>query len=300
MTRLVLYTVFVFTVIYGTITVWPLHQQRDRHRQRHDMRQEPAVVLPSFNVTFVTAFYDIQRADRGFEHYKSWIQKTLRIPHPFVVFCRATHESVVREARSGYMHMTTIIVAEAFPLEGLAPIVEPIAQRVGEGRDSPEWTNAKYIPITFSKFSWLDHAIELDSYHTTHFYWVDAGISRFFEEGQPEVKQLELLKELPDSGIAIQAGHQFNREYMEQLRRSDIVIGSQINYFVAGVFGGRKASMRLMSYAMIAVLTQYMLAQGVVDNEQIGFAVLYTLHKDWFRVLVRQDFTSPHCQAVCL
>ena len=79
----------------------------------------------------MTALYDIKRADRDVSKYLAWLQSTLRIPRPFVVFCHPAHEPVVRRARGGYMDMTTIITADTFPLEGLAPIVEPIAKRVG-------------------------------------------------------------------------------------------------------------------------------------------------------------------------
>ena len=61
---------------------------------------------------------------------------------------------------------------------------------------------------------------------------------------------------LPANGVAIQVNTDFTAHAMQRLTTSDVVMGAQTNYFMAGIFGGPTASMRLVSYAMLAVLTQ--------------------------------------------
>ena len=43
-----------------------------------------------------------------------------------------------------------------------------------------------------------------------------------------------------------------------------------------------------------------MLAKDVIDNEQNALALLYTRHRDWFRLLFRSDFSSPDCDFICV
>ena len=43
-----------------------------------------------------------------------------------------------------------------------------------------------------------------------------------------------------------------------------------------------------------------MLAKDVIDNEQNALALLYTRHRDWFRLLFRSDFSSPGCDFICV
>ena len=251
------------------------------------------------DTTLVTGFYDIQRTGRGFDEYRGWVRKTLTIPLPFVVFCSPENEALVWEARGEYGNITLVIAADTFPLQGLSSIIQPILSRIGEGRGSVEWNNPKYIPVIFSKFAWLNTAIQQNPFGTSHFHWVDAGISRFFRIDHPKQRAMEVFSILPAEGVAITVSPKFTKQHVQSITTADVVIGSQNNYVQAGIFGGSKASVQLLSYAMLALLTQHMLGAGVADNEQIGMDWLYVRHRDMFYILDVSDFT-PGCVVFCL
>ena len=252
-----------------------------------------------YNVTIVTAFYDIHRANRDFTMYQEWIKKTLQTPLPFVIFCHQSQKQLVEHARRDYMHITKIVTMNTFPLQGLVSFTEPIAKTIGNGRQWPEWTNPNYIPPVFSKFIWLINAMLMDEFNTSHFYWFDAGISRFFRDGYPLDRQLEIFTKLPTKGVAIMISPHCSKERIQKMQTSDVIVGSQEGVIQAGIFGGSKQSMQLVCNAMMTIFTEYMLARGRIDNEQIGLAVLFTQYRHWFQPLYQDEF-SYACNVICM
>ena len=74
---------------------------------------------------------------------------------------------------------------------------------------------------------------------------------------------------LPANGVAIQVNTDFTAHAMQRLTTSNVVMGAQTNYFMAGIFGGPTASMRLVSYAMLAVLTQVALSGSPLGSSTV-------------------------------
>jgi hypothetical protein len=244
------------------------------------------------DVTCVTALYNIGRHDRSFDDYKAWTVKTLEIPLPIIVFCKSEDASWIREARGS--RPTLIIEEKNIPLESLVEKVKEILPVIGRGRGDVEWVNERYILTTFSKAVWLQRAMDLNPFQSSRFFWIDAGVSRFFTGGQPNAPfaLLQATDLEPDRMY-------LSKTWLAGIENIDAsqAIGSQHNFFMGGVFGGYAAPTARVSAALLDFLHTEMLGKGRVDNEQVALGLIYVAHKDWFHIL---DRDARGCNVVCL
>jgi len=246
----------------------------------------------SNTTTLVSALYDINRHDRPFQEYKPWAEATFQIALPMVLFTNAANLPWIRAARGDLP--TFFITEEDIPLEHLSDTVHAILSELKNSNGAVEWRNKRYIPLQFSKAVWLQRAIALNPFDSDIFFWVDAGLSRFFQNNQPHAP-FPLLESsnLMQHKMYLTATESFNELAS---KTPGEIIGSQRNYFMGTVFGGHIEAVKRVCVALLNVLTLDMLQQGLLDNEQIGLSVVFLRHKDWFEPL---DATSLRCKVVC-
>lgn len=244
-----------------------------------------------FSTTIVTGLYDIKRQDRSFEEYKHWFRRTLKIPIPMIVFCKSENVAWIRKARGS--REIVIVEEESIPLEHLVNKISEILPSMRQGRPDVEWVNKRYIATQYSKAIWLKRGIQCNPYNSHFFFWVDAGVSRFFTGGQPKTP-LPLLQNtnlLPDK-LYISSTKFLP---LVKLMTENIIVGSQIPFVMGTVFGGRITTVNRMCDAMLDILYKTMLNKCRVDNEQVAFGLIFKEHPDWFELL-----DQSHCNVACL
>lgn len=262
-----------------------------------DSSLESARPLPPFNtsVTIVTALYDIHRSDRSFQSYLDWIDLTFQMKFPLVVYCHPTHLEHVKRARKGMSDITTVIPEVNFPLKNTSGTVKAVIHKLGyEHRHGPEWNCYEYIPLQFSKFAWISRAIHANPYNTAYFYWIDAGLGRFFPEGQMAIPRLHVFDLLLPDRVSIQLA------LREKMPPRVTLIGSQESPFLGGIFGGGAQPMLVLSRLATQFYHRELLAQNRMDNEQVCMAKLYRRHRRLFQVLTHEHFPRGHCNVACV
>jgi hypothetical protein len=245
------------------------------------------------NTTCVTALYNIERRDRSFDDYKQWTNETLKIPIPIVIFCKSEDAGWIREARGS--RPILIIEENEIPLENLVDIVESTLPAMQRGRSNVEWVNKRYILTQFSKAIWMQRIIDRNPFDSVNFFWIDAGISRFFTGGQPDAKfpLLEASDLESDRLYIYDSGRLSDVENLS----IDQSIGMQPNFVMGGVFGGHSIPVVRVCKAIIQILYLEMLAKQRIDNEQCALGLVYKANKHWFRILYQK---SRGCEVVCL
>ena len=246
----------------------------------------------------VTALYDLHRTDRSFEgSYLPWFRRTIRkmsgAASQTVVFCK--DRLVADEAkRAGRV---IAVLEENYPLWHMRNAVKPILRERAAGSNAwhPEWMNPDYILLQFSKFRWLQYAMELLPEDET-FFWVDAGLSRFLLLGQRSMKFPLLLR---PGLISVQT----------QLRKVPLnatqlggCMGCRRNVFKGGLFGGQSQVLSWLCGRMIAILREDFVAKGVMDNEQAALALLYSRSPERFNLLFEENFVGREaaCDFICI
>lgn len=145
--------------------------------------------------TFVTALFDLGRAEldpskgfaRPFGRYVDALIKLLWTPAPMVLFLpRALHEHVWNHPlrHDGNTHIVPIELDDLNTTFPHWDTVQMLRQRESWRaqadwlRHSPQSTLAGYNPIVMSKVFWLAEAARQNNFGTSHFFWIDAGITQ--------------------------------------------------------------------------------------------------------------------------
>jgi len=264
----------------------------------HKSHGSETTSLQSCNWTVVTALYDIRREGfdgRSFEQYQRWFMDTLSsVDDPMVVFVRGSEVELVRKARG--MNPLRIIVEEEYPLQWAEPTVEKILkdplwiEKLKYPQDIGNRLTA-YTTLQHSKFPWLVRAIEENPFGTTHFTWIDGGLSRLFlaaeTQAVPERKCHEELQIIKGNLGDLWDSEERKKWTVEK------AIGSSNNFFRGGFFGGSKSAVLSVSQKMLFCFFFDMLAKGRVDNEQITFWLVFLKAPELFRVFEPKQQDDP-------
>lgn len=258
------------------------------------------------DVTIVSALFNIEREEmdgRTWEEYLKWFEITLKLKCPMVLFVSEDVREFIEERRLSIP--TTIIVqkVEEIPYYYLKEQIDSIIgsdEYIGKISDPDriECQHSMYSIVQYSKFKWLEQAIAENPYDSKHFFWLDAGGSRFFDgydlsQEYPSDNAIETLQEMGDSFLV-----QMNMEYYKDLADADELPKEYLldnrSYVLGSMFGGGPESIKKVSKYMEEIFVDEMVGNGYVNNEQIAFGYLVKKYSDDFSVFER--YTGKHME----
>ena len=231
--------------------------------------------------TIVTALYDINRQTKGdgrtFDQYLKWLPQTLSLSSNYVIY---TEEKVVPYIPK---KPNIKIVVDSIPLQHLVPKIQsilddPTYRSKIKDPNRVECILPEYNVIQYSKFEWLKKSINDNLFDSTHFFWMDAGCSRFFNGLSGTFPNPEKLP----SKFLIQGNINTNRIIVDEEYKwkSDCVL-------VGTFFGGPEKHVRQVSDLTLNFLENEMLNQNMINNEQIALAYIHNRHAYLFDIYVR-------------
>ena len=253
--------------------------------------------------TIVTALYDINRDKKGdgrtFDEYLTWFKGTLKVKSPMVIFVDESLKEFVEENRKG---LPTKIITE--PLEEV-PYYH-LNDRIQEVMDddnykskigAPDRVECKlslYNVIIYSKFLWVKRVIEDNPFDSEYFMWMDAGLSRFFESHDVDVRNPypseDAMKVLVDTkdGVLIQVQTSFYPDLVNKKVFNVEDLWDARTYVMAGLWGGGSESLSKFCDLIDDVLCNKMLENNLINNEQSAMAYVYKNNDDLFTVFVNE------------
>ena len=253
-------------------------------------------------VTIVTAFFDISRETKGdgrrLEEYMEWIKRTLQLNCYLYIVTEARFIDFMRSVRPVEYHHKTIFKADTLEnamfykyLPRMREIMESEEYRSRiMSPDRVECRLPEYNVIQHSKFGWLLDAIKDNPFHTNLFFWMDIGISRFFENMElsreyPNIqKLLQLIQNNDIDKFIIQ-----KRWDLETFPIDDNFIWRSDNLLKGGMFGGTELCIRRMTKQINKIFKQQMLNKNCVNNEQIALSIIYKEYPNWFNLVDDND-----------
>lgn len=235
-------------------------------------------------MTIVTAFFDIHRDTKGdgrtLGEYMQWIEKTLQLNCNLFIVTEAKFVPFMKQKRphATYIHEDTLENASYYKyLPRMKEILESdtYKQRIAYPQ-RVECVLPEYNVIQYSKFGWLEEAIRVNPFQSDTFYWMDAGISRFF--GEIDLT-LPYPRAIHTDQFIIQP-----REDVWSYPIDNSFIWKADNLFKGGMFGGKADIISILSKKVEEVF-QYMLSQQNVNNEQIAIALVWRRYPDLFHLV---------------
>ena len=235
-------------------------------------------------VTIVTAFFDINRQEKGdgrsIEEYKEWLKKTLQLNCNLFIVTEEKFKDFFMENRPpGYKtYIKVIPFQESHYYRYYDQMKQILDNPQYKSRiaypDRVECRLPEYNIIQYSKFHYLKMAMERDVFKSDYFLWMDAGCSRFFLD-------VDLARPYPsEQGIATlkQGENRFiiqKRQDLETFPIDERFIWRADNLLYGTLFGGNKQVVHTMAKLVEACFQEKMLQQGNVNNEQLALAMVW-------------------------
>jgi hypothetical protein len=257
------------------------------------------------SITLVTALYDINREHNGdgrtFSQYLSWFSNTLRIPTPMVVFVPRSLVSFVLENRKNLPTQVIEQELQEVPYYFLNDKINSILNNNEykskiKNPERVECNNSLYNVIIFSKFQWIKKAIQENHFDTDMFMWMDAGLSRFFDEKDlnnpyPSNNGLEAMKQNIDK-VIIQTSMSYYTDLVNAKDCTEEYFWDSRTWVMAGLWGGGNKALVKFCDLIDDVLQNKMIANSVINNEQNAMAYVYKNNPDLF--LAFENYANLH------
>lgn len=238
--------------------------------------------------TIVTALFDINREKKGdgrkIKEYLNWFSKTLKLNcNLFIVTEEKFKDFILKNRNKEYK---TYILIEKLEdakyyryLDRMKIILESIDYRKKIAYpDRVECKLPEYNIIQYSKFGWLEKAININIFDSQYFFWMDAGLSRFFE-------RKKLNKPYPQKELKIDKFIIQGRKNLSKFNIDENFKWSADNLLKGGIFGGRKDVIIKISQLLEEKFNSEMLEQNNVNNEQLCLAYVWKENKDLFHII---------------
>ena len=250
-------------------------------------------------VTFVSALFDIDRVDgRKWDNYLKWFDITLKLKVPMVLFLTEDLVEFVEERRKDIPTDVIIQTVDDIPYYKLKDEIQGIldSDQYKEDMSDPErieCQQAMYSIIQYSKFPWLQQAVELNPHKSDIFFWLDAGGSRFFNnfdltEPYPGTAAMESLEDMGESFL-IQMNSEYYKDLYEAEELSEEYLYDNRSYVLGSMFGGHKNIIPKIVDMVDNVLMNKMIGKNNINNEQITLGYLVKKYPNDFSIYTRTN-----------
>ena len=246
------------------------------------MLHEPYSNGSKANVTLVTALYDIGRENQGrpMSVYLEWMENTLRLQYPFIIFTSAAIGEKIRQFRNNsFMSRSHLVVHDYIPLQEFSHMVEnevfPSFKMKMKHKNDIVNQNPLYSIIGHAKLIWMSDAIRRNPFHTGVFLWIDAGFSRFIQQQhyrQPCLSQEKLNTLLRSNKVYLPVNSPIDKVRKDVLAQD--VFGANENFFRGGMWGGAAKAVYSLATTTLGIFFDG-LAKKMIDTEQVTVFLAY-------------------------
>ena len=244
----------------------------------------------------VTALYDINRETKGdgrsISEYLIWLEQTLKLKCDLTVFTEKKFEDFVKRHRNnGYDCEVVVCNFDEIPFYKYNEKIKNIIFSENykfkmKDTNRIECYLSEYNVIQYSKFDWITDVINRHNNYDFYF-WIDAGISRFFGDFDlknpwPNIKKIEKDK------ITIQG----NNNFLQKFNTLDVnnYIWDNNCLMSGGIFGGGKDVMLHLNQE-VNEFVYFLFQNECFNNEQFAFPVIMKKNSNMFNVVTIFDGT---------
>jgi len=229
-------------------------------------------------VRIITALFDIKRDEKGdgrkIEEYLNWFSETLKLKCDMTIYTEERFVEFVKQNRSNQFETDVVVQnLEDIPFYHWRNTINEIISSEDYKLKMKDTNRIEcYLPeynlIQYSKFGWLEQAVEKNINHD-YFLWMDAGCSRFFNGFNfdlewPNKSKLDINK------FTIQG----NSNYVRMFETLDVnqYIWDNNCVLVGTLFGGGREVINKLHQDINSIF-QSMVEINCVNNEQFALAI---------------------------
>ncbi|XP_052075472.1 protein HtrL-like [Mytilus californianus] len=250
------------------------------------------------SATLVSVLYDINREEwksfqRSFKEYLGYFTNILKLKTKLVLFCDSSTLLLLKYNSEYLAHKNIHTIVIPFSQLEYAKYRNKIEETLSSEEfkkdnkmlDHPEAYSADYIILMSNKLSFMKEAVEKDPFHTSHFFWIDAGYGHgnrtFFPTATKywEPKNLLKLKN--------------KITYIKLYENPDAFKGYELEIYKeqaapvlnGAFFGGDKEAIIEYYHLYDSVFKEYLFTHNIVDDDQNIGIFCYYRRSDLFNLV---------------
>jgi hypothetical protein len=253
------------------------------------------------DLTLVTGILDIGRAAlpsrfaRPFESYRDALDQLLDLDVPMVVYADSTL-GLATSRRTTRLVAVARADLERFPHFETIQRIRALPSWRGRAAwlpESPQALLPHYNPLVMSKLFWLAEQACTNPFGTSHFAWIDAGITLTVSadalqrslRGERILHHLERFLFLCYPYTGASEIHGFERAALARYANVE-----HVEWVARGGFFGGRAEFVAEAARLYDVLLRHTLEHGYMGTEESVFTILALLHPGMFdRFALRED-----------
>ena len=265
-------------------------------------------------VTLVTGLWNINRDSlkegwsRTFDHYLEKFEQLLKVENNMIIFGEKELENFVWERRE--KSNTQFIIREKNWFKQTVPF-----DKIQEIRKNSEWLNQAgwlsdstqarlewYNPLVMSKMFLLNDARILDTFDSTHLFWVDAGITNTVHQGYftHDKIQNKLNKVFNKFGFVCFPYKANNEIHGFNFNKINEYAGQEVKLVCrGGLFGGPKSMINEINGIYFTTLFDT-INNGYMGTEESLFSILLYQYPQYFEYVEIEEngLISKFCEDV--
>lgn len=276
---------------------YPPELEKNRVYPKFDYLQWDTHWNPPTDITLVTAFVDLERHDRNFDHYLNGVSHILKTRHPIIVYCPEKYFDKVRQLRGSNHLILKKFDIDDIEASGYFDQIQQIINK-DEWVNQSEWMkdsvikSKHYIALTLLKQRLLEHSLQYNS--STYHYWIDSGLYNSY--GITEPIDTFYFTKIPKDKFFITSFpyytdseiHGYN---IDGMTRS---AGYKPKYVCrASIFGGTKNQIKKITQLYNEEL-KWSLDNRYIGTEESIYTVLSMKHKQEFTVFEMPNGDIKH------
>jgi len=248
------------------------------------------IMSEPFGMTIVTTLIDIRREELGdgrkISEYLEWFKETLKLNCNMYVFVEEKFVEFVMNNRPKNYNTRIVVTSIEHSyyykyINQMRQIVTSQEYRVKIAHPNRvECVLPEYNVIQYSKFGWLDFAIDENKFSSSYFFWLDAGASRFFNN-------VDLTYPFKNEKLLEESNQKFiiqKRLDLEYYPINEDFIWKSDNLMKGGMFGGHQNIVKIIG-KKVEEKFQGMLRNNNVNNEQLAIAMVWKENPDLFYLI---------------
>jgi hypothetical protein len=235
------------------------------------------LMMCKHQATIISALYDINRQNidgRSVSNYIEWLKNTCKsVTDPMIIYLdkNIPIKNILLENRNGPTYFIETDLNEV-PMWKYRDQIDKVLKGdfKTKMKHPKDITNLipEYCIIQYSKFGWLENAININKFNTDVYIWMDSGLSRFYDYSK--IRNLNIPKNF--KYFAIESTNTNNN--LLNLSE-DNYIGTNQCYLRGGMWVIHKSIFNKIKTDVLNIFENEMLNKNKLDNEQIALALTY-------------------------
>jgi hypothetical protein len=237
--------------------------------------------------TIVTSYFQLNQSKASHNKYVEWMKNMLIIDNPMVIFCDDKSDKIIQTLREGKLDKTKIIVTN-FKEFYSYKYANHFLKHYDMDKEKHVGHNMFLYMIWSEKSHFLKRAIEMDTFQSDYFLWVDIGCFRVPNNNYINWPDPVKIQTIDKNKVLLLLVKSFTPDEW-QCNNIDKLPSFQFENRIGGtIFGGGKDVLLKWHSKYYDMLEHFISINRFIGKDQSIMNCVYLLNKDMCQLVTWQ------------